>query len=480
MWGRLLLTISLWGCRALAFQPAAFRSLAHSARKMSSTEDDALSKLITKRGQIKRKKFEEIEEPLPPEPVVDLDLDKLPQFKVDRPNRVAEEEDGKKKKKKKKDKDGDDKDEKKPADAPIVDFKADYEDENDFHIPNRIGISTKNWGNPSAGFVASGKLTKRMVKAGKFVPGDLQLAHTKLLEGGVTFIETSPVYGAAMENSKLSAELILQRCISEQGGELPENMVMENLGVSSWKKLLPKRITQSLYDSVETLETPIVQLFQVPKSFLYPSILLANALAAAIESGCCNYVGVEGVTNGGKLRKLSDLLDARDVQLTTNAFEFSLTSRKNEKMFDICKALGVTPLVTNPLDGGLASGVYTATNPSGGEAGAMAKFSFKQLDKLQPLHSVQESVVDRVRTRVIRDMRNLQDRVKGKYGPPAKINTDITTTQIAINYVIAKGGVPLVEVDSPRMAEEVVGSLGWTLTDEEVDLLDAAAALCDL
>ena len=441
--------------------------------KMSSNglEDDEISKLIGKRAQIKRKKKEDVEEQsTPSEPVVDLDLDQLPQFKTDRPVRRA--------KKKEESEEEESEDKNKSADVPIVDFKADYEDENDFHIPNRIGISTKHWGDPKAGFVASGKLTKRMIKLGKFVPGDLQLAHSKLLEGGVTFFETSPVYGAA--SGKLSSESILKRCTAEQASDLPETMIMESVGVSSWLKLLPSRITQSLYDSVETLDTPIVQLFQARKSLLYPSFLLADALAAAIESGCANFVGVEGITSAAKLRKLSRLLDDRDVQLTSNAFGFSLTSQKNEAMFDICKELNVIPLVTDPLDGGLASGVYTATNPSGGEAGGAAKFSFKELDKLQPLHSVQETVADRVRTRVIREMRDMQDRYKSRYGPPPKINTDITTTQVAINYVIAKGGVPLVEVDSPRQAEEVLGSLGWTLNDEEVEMLDSAAALCKL
>lgn len=448
----------------------------------TTSDADELSKLIGKRAQIKRKKKEEIEEQLsaatapPAEPVVDLDLDKLPQFKTERSSARKKSSSSKKK-----EEDDADKDKKSSSsDAPIIDYKADYEDENDFHIPNRIGISTAHWGDGKAGFVASGKLTKKMIKEGKFVPGDLQLAHAKLLEGGVTLVETSPVYGAALEKDKLSAEFILQRCMDEQASDLPETLVMESVGVSSWAKLTPKRITQSLYDSVDRLNMPIIQLFQARKSLLYPTNLLANALAAAIESGCANYVGVEGITNGAKLRKLSRALDARDVQLTSNSFEFSLTSRKHEKMFDICKALNVIPLVTNPLDGGLATGVYTATNPSGGQAGGAAKYSFKVLDKLQPLHSVQETVADRVRTRVIREMRDTQDRYKSRYGPPPKINTDITTTQVAINYVIAKGGVPLVEVDSPRQAEEVLGSLGWTLNDDEVDMLDAAAALCKL
>eukprot|EP00977_Amphora_coffeiformis_P007697 scaffold1690_cov182-Amphora_coffeaeformis.AAC.54 len=474
-----------------AIPPLSCRLGCHNTQQVSSTsslyssnsmDDDEISKLIGKRADIKRKSKEELEEqqsPPPPEPVVDLDLDKLPQFKTDRPGRIAN------KKKKKKDDDSQQQEDgkKKSADTPIVDFKADYADENDFHIPNRIAVSTKHWGDPKSGFVATGKLTKRMIKEGKFLPGDLQLAHSKLLEGGITLIETAPTYGAASEKDTLSAEYILKRCMEEQDPSLPETMVMEGVGVSSWTKLTPTRIAQTLYDSVERLDTPIIQLFQARKSFLYPTSLLANALAAVVESGCASYVGSEGITNGSKLRKLSRLLENKDVQLTSNAFEFSLTNRKHEGMFDICKALNVIPLVKNPLDGGLASGVYTAMNPSGGEVaggGGVAKFSFKVLDKLQPLHSVQETVADRVRTRVIREMRDMQDRVKSRYGPPPKINTDITTTQVAINYVIAKGGVPLVEIDTPRQAEEVLGSLGWTLNDEEVDMLDAAAALCKL
>jgi aryl-alcohol dehydrogenase-like predicted oxidoreductase len=61
-----------------------------------------------------------------------------------------------------------------------------------------------------------------------------------------------------------------------------------------------------------------------------------------------------------------------------------------------------------------------------------------------------------------------------------KVNTDITTTQIAINYVVAKGGVPLPPINTPAQADELLGCLGWGLTEDEVDILDRAAALCNL
>ncbi|KAL7579997.1 hypothetical protein ACA910_004987 [Epithemia clementina (nom. ined.)] len=447
-----------------------------------NSEEDEISKLIGRRSQIKRKKKEaEPEAQVPLEPVVDLDLDKLPEFKTERPVRRAKQ-------------DGDenspsdegsskDKDNKSKIDVPIIDFKADFEDENEFHITNRLGVTTNCWGDTRRNFVASGKLTKRMLKEGKFVPGDLQLAHNKLLAAGITLLETSPAYGKMSKNIQLSAEHIVKRCIEESPKELPESVIVESLGTSAWLKLTPSRVVQSLYDSVELLGTSSVELFQVPKSFLYPTSLLVSALAAAIESGYCNHVGVQGVTSRPALAKICNQLEAREMSLTSNAFEFSLTNPRAIAMFDVCKELNVIPLVLNPLDNGLASGVYTAANPSGGQTSLTSKdnkFSFKQLEKLQPLHSIQESIAERVKTRIRRDMRQMQDRYKPRYGPPPKINTDITTTQVAINYVIAKGGVPLVEVNSPKDAEEVIGSLGWTLTEEEVDRLDTAAALCKL
>jgi hypothetical protein len=72
---------------------------------------------------------------------------------------------------------------------------ADYEDENDFHIPNRMGISTRYWGDDKEGFVPSGKFKKEQLRKGKFVPGDVQMAYNKLLEDGILLFETSPEYG---------------------------------------------------------------------------------------------------------------------------------------------------------------------------------------------------------------------------------------------------------------------------------------------
>ena len=56
----------------------------------------------------------------------------------------------------------------------FIDWTEDYNDENELHIPNRIGFTTVDWGNGKKGFV-SGKLKKKDRKMGKFNKTDLRV-----------------------------------------------------------------------------------------------------------------------------------------------------------------------------------------------------------------------------------------------------------------------------------------------------------------
>jgi len=455
-----------------------------SSRLFSSpTDDDELSKLIGKRSQIKRKTKEE----LPNEDAVlealtggsgdsstidmsDEDLEIMPEFQIKRPVRQSKRKEDDEEKKN----DSRGGNNKEPS---YIDYFADYEDENDFHIPNRLGISTINWGEEKKGFVSSGKLKKSQLRAGKFVPGDLQMAYNKLIEEGILLFDTSPAYGKSMANMKLSAEDILGRCIKEYQEGDTSPLIVNSFSNKIWQRSSSALIS-ALTASCKKMEVTDVDVYQTKKVGWLPSGGIINGMAeVVIEQGTTNYVGVQDVSPL-RMRRLNKKLDKLGVALTTNSFEFSLTDRKKEKWIQGCKSLGVVPLIRNPLGSGLASGQYTATNPSGGLTSASAKFSFKILEKYQPLHSVLESVAERVRTRLVREARDIQDRNRGRKGTPPKINTDITTTQVVLNYIVSKGGIPLAEVNSPKQAEEVIGCLGWSLNDDEVSMLESAADLC--
>jgi aryl-alcohol dehydrogenase-like predicted oxidoreductase len=50
-----------------------------------------------------------------------------------------------------------------------------------------------------------------------------------------------------------------------------------------------------------------------------------------------------------------------------------------------------------------------------------------------------------------------------------------TPTQVAVNWVICKGALPIPGARNARQAQEIVGALGWKLTQDEVVALQQAA-----
>ena len=340
-----------------------------------------------------------------------------------------------------------------------------------------------------------------------------QVAYNSMLSAGITLCVSSEIHGKASSSKLLSAEHIVGRCMDDNSDINP---LISTTYQGSLKHIMttgPRlggavSVVQALQQSCKRMETTSVELFQAQKAF--SKTALAQGLADALDKGLCNFVGVVDM-NQNEMKAMVKKLDDFDCALTSNQvslsrvntflesiqssrffhltltnvlqwlkFEFSLTNRKNMALIDSCKQMRVVPLIRLPLgEDGLASGRYTAMNPSGGETGGRSKFSFKLLDKLSPLHSVQEIVAERASSRVKRQQKDLKGRSKSRF-PPPEVNASISTTQVAINYVIAKGGVPLMDVYDTKSVDVVKGCLGWTLTVEEVDMLDKAASLCGL
>lgn len=143
-------------------------------------DDDALSALIGKRDKI-YKSTPKTDKPKPPSTdeeidakldeieakVADFDyMDDLPEFTSKRPVRTPKKVEKK-----------EEKDDSAPDDEiSFIDYQADYDDENDFHIPNRMGFGTGAWGEVKMGFKEGKKLKKKEMKAGRYLAGDLQVS----------------------------------------------------------------------------------------------------------------------------------------------------------------------------------------------------------------------------------------------------------------------------------------------------------------
>jgi len=306
-----------------------------------------------------------------------------------------------------------------------------------------------------------------------------QKVYEKLQQNGISFVETS--------ESNPIAEAFLNKF--NEGCDYGNNErgpLVASTFPNPWKhalraKSMPRRgagaIVQAAEACCDRTGLSSMSLYQLQNPWKYPggSEALSEGLLDVVSDDHSRYVGCVDFSLS-KLARLHKKLKVQGEFVATNQFEFSLTNRKSMAMIEACKKMGITPICTNVLDGGLATGRYTSTNPTGGEAskgeGDTGPYAVSKLEKMDVLFKVMDGLCDKVNSGIGDRLMKYED------GQAPKINQDITTTQIAINYVRAKGAVPLVSVTNVKMANDLLGCLGWDLSEDDVLELDKACKSC--
>ena len=171
-------------------------------------------------------------------------------------------------------------------------------------------------------------------------------------------------------------------------------------------------------------------------------------LDALVASGKVRAVGVSNY-NVDQMRRAHAALAKRGVPLASNQVEYSLLQRAPEQtgLLAACRELGVTLIAYSPLARGLLTGKYRPDRPAQGLRRIM--FSKGRIAAIQPLTDLLLEIGER--------------------------HGDKTPGQVALNWVICKGAVPIPGAKSSKQAEENAGAIGWRLTEAEVAALDAAS-----
>jgi aryl-alcohol dehydrogenase-like predicted oxidoreductase len=191
-----------------------------------------------------------------------------------------------------------------------------------------------------------------------------------------------------------------------------------------------------------------VDLYQIHNPISLMSVEnLAEALVECVKAGLARAVGISNFDEGQMLRAYSTLA-RHNIPLVANQVHYSLVQRQVEKngLLARCRELGVRPIAYSPLEMGLLSGKYGRGHPPSGSRG-------------------------------IRHAATL-----GRLNPLLKLMTEIgqdqggrSNSQVALNWVISKGALPIPGAKNADQATENLGSLGWSLTAEQVAALDAAS-----
>ncbi len=291
-----------------------------------------------------------------------------------------------------------------------------------------LGIGTWAWGDKLVWGYGKGYSDK-----------DLEEAFLTSVERCVTFFDTAEVYGWG------KSERLLGSFVRRHNADVT---VATKFFPYPWR-LRKRALLKALKGSLRRLGLDRVDLYQVHWPFPPRSIeVWVDALADAVDAGLARAVGVSNY-DSDQMRRAHLVLTQRGIPLASNQVHFSLLHREPESsgLLHLCHEMDITLIAYSPLEMGILSGKYTPDNPPRGTRGR--RYNREFLKRVQPLiHLMRE--------------------IGTGHG-------DKTPAQVALNWVICKGAVPIVGAKNRRQAEENAGALGWRLDPEDIIALDKAA-----
>jgi len=200
-----------------------------------------------------------------------------------------------------------------------------------------------------------------------------------------------------------------------------------------------------------------------------------EGLAMCYQQGLVSNVGV---SNYGPtlVTQCKQFLNARGVPLASNQIAFSLLGRGNgaQETVDKCNELGVKVLAAFPFAMGILTGKYNSDNLDH-DSSTMAEDTITSLTKSQKTNM---------------ELRDLNQYAKGGQGsdiPSGGVAPLIlemesiakrrnkTVAQVALNYCICKGTIPIPGARTQAQLSDNLGAMGWRLTSYEVLSLEEKA-----
>jgi len=262
---------------------------------------------------------------------------------------------------------------------------------------------------------------------------DLEAAFRVSVEHGISFFDTAEVYGNGLS----------ERLLGQFSRDCRDSIQLATKIMPFPWRLGPKATQKALTESLKRLEINQCALYQIHWPLPPMSIeVWMEWLAPLVQSGLCQAVGVSNYS-ASQLRRAHQALAQYGIPLASNQVQYSLLCRDPETngVLATCRELGITLIAYSPLGMGLLTGKYTPENPPPGPRGWQAA---AKLRKLQPLLN---------RLRALAEV------------------YDKTPAQVALNWLLCQGVVPIPGAKNARQAAENAGALQWRLTPTEVQSL---------
>jgi pyridoxine 4-dehydrogenase len=279
---------------------------------------------------------------------------------------------------------------------------------------------------------------------------ELQAVFDRCVSRGVTFFDTGDSYGTGRLKGR-SEQLLGQFRRDYRGENRDRICIATKLAAYPWR-LTPRSMVSACQASTQRLgsNVDLVQLHWSTANYApWQEKALLTGLADVYDRGLAAGVGLSNF--GPKRLKLAHQRFAdRGVPIATLQVQYSLLSTypvTELGIKDVCDELGITLIAYSPLVLGILTGKYSETGPfPKGIRGVL----FRQLlPNARSLLACLQAVA--------------RDR-------------DRSMAQVALNWCMCKGTMPIPGAKSVAQAEENMGALGWKLDAGEMAELDRAAA----
>ena len=263
---------------------------------------------------------------------------------------------------------------------------------------------------------------------------DIQAAYKTAVSGGVRLFDTAEIYGMGKS----------ERLLGELSRHDSGIVIATKFFPFPWR-LRSGDTMRALAGSLRRLGKSRVDLYQV--HWPLPPMPLErwmDGLIRTLDAGLTRAVGVSNFDQRQTTRAVQRL-QAGGAVLASNQISYSLLNRSPERngVLACCERLGVTVIAYSPLAMGMLSGKYSEEHPPPG----MRRRRFPP-----------------ARLRAIAPVISALRQIGGKRGR--------TPSQVALNWVICKGAIPIPGAKNSLQAEENAGALGWRLSADEIAELD--------
>lgn len=281
----------------------------------------------------------------------------------------------------------------------------------------------------------------------------LQEVFNLCVDRGVTLFDTGDSYGTGKLNGR--SETLLGKFSQEYSGVNQENIcIATKLAAYPWR-LTRQSMVNAGKASAKRLgrNVDLVQMhWSTANYFPWQEWALLDGLADLYEQGLVKGVGLSNY-GSKRLKKVHQRFTERGVPITSLQVQYSLLSTypiAQLGLKDLCDELGIKLIAYSPLALGLLTGKYSEKTalPKG-----VRRLAFQQiLPGIKPLLGCLKEIAE---------------------------SRNKTMSQVAINWCICKGTIPIPGAKSVEQAKDNLGALGWQLDVNEVTELDKAAANTD-